>query len=233
MRLTTTQNATMSTLHSTALMIAGAVLLAACSGGSGADVQQNVQSVAPPAATYSGPPPATADVQAFKLELWDNIIATAGCAQCHSVEGGQSPMFARIDDINLAYSEANAYVSLVSPSDSQLVTKVGGGHNCWSGNNAVCADVMTTWITNWAGDLAGAGGREIELEAPTLRAPGDSKNFPADSALFSTTVYPVLEANCSQCHASSAALQQQPFFAEGPSTDQDAVDTAYAAAIAR
>ena len=227
------QNATMKRIQTTALLIAGAVTLAACSGGSGADVQNNVQSVAPPPATYSGPPPATADVQAFKLELWDNIIATAGCAQCHSVEGGTAPMFARSDDINLAYSAANAEVSLGSPSDSDLVTQVGGGHNCWSGNNAVCADVMTTWITNWAGDLAGAGGREIELEAPTLRAPGDSKNFPADSNLFSSTVYPVLAANCAQCHSSSAALQQQPFFAEGPGTDQDAVDTAYAAALAR
>lgn len=223
----------MKTLQTTGLMIASALLLSACSGGSGADVQQNVQSVAPPPATYSGPPPATADVQAFKLELWDNIIATAGCAQCHSVQGGQAPMFARSDDINLAYSAANANVSLSLPADSTLATKVGGGHNCWSGNNAVCADVMTTWITNWAGDLAGAGGREIELEAPTLRAPGDSKNFPADSALFSTTVYPVLEANCAQCHSSSAALQQQPFFAEGPITDPDAVSTAYAAALAR
>ncbi len=233
MRITLMQDATMKTIQTTALMIAGAITLSACSGGSGADVQQNVQSVAPPPATYSGPPPATADVQAFKLELWDNIIATAGCAQCHSDTGGQSPMFARSDDINLAYNEANAYVSLSSPADSQLVTKVGGGHNCWSGNNDVCATVMTTWISNWAGDLAGAGGREIDLEAPTLRAPGDSKNFPSDSLLFSTTVYPVLEANCSQCHSSSAALQQQPFFAEGPSTDQAAVDTAYAAAIAR
>lgn len=228
----------MNTLHSTAplrsaLIAASAMVLAACSGGSGADVQQNVQSVAPPPSTYSGPPPATADVQAFKLEVWDNIIATAGCAQCHSESGGQTPMFARGDDINLAYSDANSVVSLASPADSELVTKVEGGHNCWSGNNGVCASVMTTWITNWAGDLAGAGGREIELEAPTLRLPGDSKNFPADSNLFSTTVYPVLEANCAQCHSSSAATQQQPFFAEGPGADQDAVDTAYAAAIAR
>ena len=223
----------MKTIQTTALMIAGAIALSACSGGSGADVQQNVQSVAPPPATYSGPPPATADVQAFKLELWDNIIATAGCAQCHSETGGQSPMFARGDDINLAYSDANGVVTLGSPADSTLVSQVQGGHHCWSGNNDVCATVMTTWITNWAGDLAGSGGREIELEAPTLRAPGDSKNFPADSTLFSTTVYPVLEANCAQCHSSSAALQQQPFFAEGPSSDVDAVNTAYAAAIAR
>ena len=215
------------------ITIAGAVALAACSGGSGADVQQNVQAAAPPAAVYNGPPPATADVQAFKLALWDNIQAEAGCAACHSVEGGQVPMFARVDDINEAYTAANGIVTLSSPADSLLATKVGGGHNCWSGNATVCADILSTWIGNWAGDLVGAGGREIELEAPALRDPGQSKNFPADTALFEATVYPVLAANCSQCHSSGAALQQQPFFAEGPGSDQDAVDTAYAAALAR
>ena len=63
------KDVTMKTLQTTGLMIASALLLSACSGGSGADVQQNVQSVAPPPATYSGPPPATADVQAFKLNV--------------------------------------------------------------------------------------------------------------------------------------------------------------------
>ena len=36
------QDATMKTIRTTALMIAGAFALSACSGGSGADVQQNV-----------------------------------------------------------------------------------------------------------------------------------------------------------------------------------------------
>ena len=64
-----------------------------------------------------------------------------------------------------------------------------------------------------------------------LRDPGQSKNFPADQgALFSTTVYPVLEQYCSECHSSSSALKQQPFFAEGPPSDSDAVEVAYEAA---
>ena len=64
-----------------------------------------------------------------------------------------------------------------------------------------------------------------------LRDPGQSKNFPADQgALFLTTVYPLLEANCSECHSSSSALKQQPFFAEGPPSDLDAVEIAYEAA---
>ena len=53
---------------------------------------------------------------------------------------------------------------------------------------------------------------------------------PTSGVLFSTTVYPVLERHCSECHASDTALKQQPFFAEGPPSDADAVELAYEAA---
>ena len=62
---------------------------------------------------YSGPPPATADVQQFKVSLWDNIAANNRCGQCHGT-GGQVPTFARNDNINLAYGEANPLV-MVTP----------------------------------------------------------------------------------------------------------------------
>jgi hypothetical protein len=115
-----------------------------------------------------------------------------------------------------------------------MVAKVGGGHNCWLASNAVCADILTTWITNWAGELVTASGREIELEPPVLRDPGASKNFPDDDGvLFSTTVYPLLEQFCSDCHSSSSGVKQQPFFAEGPNNDPDAWATAYEAAKAK
>ena len=48
--------------------------------------------------------------------------------------------------------------------------------------------------------------------------------------MFLTTVYPLLEANCSECHSSGSAVKQQPFFAEGPPSDLDAVEVAYEAA---
>jgi hypothetical protein len=212
-----------------------AALLSACSGGSGADVQQNpgipTQGVT---SNYNGPPPATEDVQSFKINLWDNIQANNRCGTCHSDTGGQAPMFARRDDINLAYAAANGVVTLPSPKDSRMVGKVGGGHNCWLASNAACGDILTTWITNWAGDTASTAARKIELEPPVLRNPGQSKNFPADQGvLFSQTVYPVLEQYCSDCHASSTALKQQPFFAEGPPSDPDAVEVAYEAAKAK
>jgi hypothetical protein len=209
-----------------------AAALSACSGGSGADVEQTPGSPnTGPVANYNGPAPSTPDVQQFKINLWDNIQADNRCGSCHSDQGGQTPMFARRDDINLAYAAANGVVTLPTPQDSTMVVKVGGGHNCWLSNDAACSDILTTWIGNWAGSTLSTAARKIELEPPVLRDPGQSKNFPADQGLlFSTTVYPVLELHCSECHSSDSALKQQPFFAEGPPNDADAIATAYEAA---
>jgi Concanavalin A-like lectin/glucanases superfamily len=209
-----------------------AAALAGCSGGSGADVQVNPSNGnGGPTANYVGPAPATADIQAFKLNLWDNIQATNRCGACHSNEGGQEPMFARHDDVNFAYAAANTVVLLSSPKDSEMVLKVSGGHNCWLASAAACGDILTTWITNWAGGLSSNAGKQIQLEPPVLRDPGQSKNYPPDSGLlFSQTVYPVLEQFCSNCHSSNSSVKQQPFFAEGPPTDAGAVASAYEAA---
>ncbi len=218
-----------------ALVLALAGSLAACSGGSGPAVVQNPTTGGGTvdAQAYKGPAPDTADIQSFKINLYDNIRSSDRCGACHSVEGGQTPMFARSDDVNLAYAAANQVVTLTSPQDSLMVQKVGGGHHCWLDSNSACADILTKWITNWAGAVAGASGRKIELKPPAPRDPGQSRTFPADPGLFSTTVYPVLAAHCSGCHASDTTIKQQPFFAEGPSTDPDAVAAAYEAAKAR
>jgi hypothetical protein len=211
------------------LVCLGAVLalgLTACAGG-GADTEVNPGGGGGSVSNYTGPAPATADVQSFKINLYDNIRSNNRCGACHSVEGGQSPMFARGDDVNLAYAEVNGVVNLISPVDSLMVQRVGNAHNCWLTNDSVCADIMTTWITNWAGDLVAGGGRTIELEAPALKDPGASRHFPDDTALFAATVYPVLTDFCSGCHASDANFVQSPFFAENGS--MEAVAVAYEA----
>jgi hypothetical protein len=215
-----------------ALLIAS-VMLAGCSSGGGASVEEIPGSGSSGGSSYNGPPPATADVQSFKINVYDNVRTNNRCGSCHSVEGGQAPLFARGDDVNLAYAAANPIVELTSPQDSLMVTKVGGGHNCWLTSAGACADILTTWISNWAGALADGGGRKIELEPPPIRDPGQSKSFPGDPGLFASTVYPVLETYCSSCHASSSQAQQSPFFAEGPASDPTAVQAAYDAAKAR
>src|SRR5690242_1060875 len=73
-----------------------AAALAGCSGGSGPAVEQNPGGGGgPQTQTYNGPAPNTPDVQSFKINLWDNIRPMNRCGTCHSVEGGQTPMFAR------------------------------------------------------------------------------------------------------------------------------------------
>jgi hypothetical protein len=199
------------------------VALAGCGGGAATD--ENPATTPPPPAGYTGPPPASQDVQAFKLNVWDNLQASNRCGQCHGT-GGQVPGFVRSDDINLAYEAANGVVDLGSPGDSLMVTKVGGGHNCWLAADSACAGQLTAWIRNWAGQTLG-GTRGAPLQPPPIKEVGDSKSFPADSALFGSTVYPLLEQYCSRCHSSGSTTPQSPFFAESD------VDVAYAAVRAK
>jgi hypothetical protein len=157
-------------------LLAAALLasLAACSGGAATTV--NPTTAPPTVASYTGPAPATADVQSFKINLWENIKANNRCGGCHNATG-QTPRFARNDDVNLAFADANTVVNLTQPDQSRLVVKVGGGHNCWLSSNQACADILTTWIRNWAGSAAG-GGTQIQLQAPTDINVGSSKSFP-------------------------------------------------------
>src|SRR5882762_5302577 len=205
----------------TALLVL--LTLAACGGG-GAPTTVNQQST-PPSSTanaYTGPAAANADVQAFKINLWENIRPANRCGGCHH-QGGQSPMFARSDDVNLAYQAAGPLVNLVRPDQSTLVLKVGSGHNCWVADPSACAATMLVWIQAWIG-AGSASTTSVQLTAPPVQAAGGGKQFPADSTSFQATVYPLLRQFCSGCHTSSSATAQQPYFASANP------DEAYAAA---
>jgi hypothetical protein len=207
------------------VLAAVAVLLTACSGG--AKVVDNPATSVATVSSYNGPAPNSADVQAFEVNLWQNINASNRCGGCHNPTG-QTPQFARADDVNLAYSAALGVVNLTQPDQSRLVTKVGGGHNCWLSSPQACADIMTTWIRNWAGGAsAGGGASQVVLTAPVDRTVGSSKTFPSDPALFGSTVYPLLTQFCSRCHAGNAAAPQSPYFASND------LNEAYAAAKAK
>jgi hypothetical protein len=214
--------------------IACAAVLAACSGG-GAPTTVNPVTTAPTVQDYNGPPAQNADVQAFRLSFWQYVTAANRCGGCHNASSpGQSPQFARNDDVNLAYQAANTVVNLSQPDQSRIVQKVGGGHNCWLSAASACADTLTVWIRNWAGSAA-VGGKQIELKEPTIKEVGDSKTFPADSTKFQQSLLwndpsnppGLLRKYCSRCHASTAAVPVQPFFA---SSDPD---EAYAAVRAK
>ena len=202
-----------TSLRIAALVGLSATLLAACGGG--AQTTDNALVSSAPLGGYNGNPAENADVRKFQDELWVNIESSSRCGGCHNESTGQTPMFARGDDVNLAYDAAITVVTLSSPGDSRLVSKVGGGHHCWVADNAVCASNMETWITNWAGSIAGGAGREIDLVAPVIIDPGASRSY-ANARVedFEATVYPLLSLYCSDCHSSSSAIAQSPYFAE-------------------
>lgn len=187
--------------------------LAGCSGG-GADTADNP---IPPGQSaggdYTGPVPATPEIQAFRVEFWQPALATAGCQGCHNA-GGQSPTFLRTDDVNQAFQQANTVVNRDTPALSTLVTKVAGGHNCWLPDPGACATILTRWISAWVGST-GTGGRQIQLVEPTPKDPGGSKRFPAAPPPGFLEVYSILDEHCSNCHQADSATAQSPFFAAG------------------
>lgn len=199
------------------LILLMTLILAAC-GTSNTEVNPDVGGTVTNS-NYSGPAPATSDVQNFKLNVWDNLVSTDRCGDCHST-GGQSPTFVHDEDINIAYAQANTVINLNDPATSAMVQKVAGGHNCWLASDSACADTITSYIQNWAGGSAGSV-NQVVLRAPTIRNPGETKTFPDDSSSFATTVYPLLNTYCSACHVEG---QQTPYIG---SSD---VNTSYDAA---
>jgi hypothetical protein len=195
------------------LALAASAALTACGGGGAPTTATGATAPTSSANAYTGPAPATADVQAFAVNFWANVRVQNRCGQCHNATSpAQMPNFARSDDVNLAYAQANTVVNLQQPSTSLIVTKVSGGHNCWLADPNACGEILTTWITNWAGSAVGTG-TQVQLQAPPAQSVGNSKNFPASPADFQATVYPLLTQYCSKCHAPDAATPQSPYFA--------------------
>jgi len=209
------------------VLAALAAALGACSGGGAPTTASLASAPTSSANAYTGPAPATADVQAFAVSFWNNVRGQNRCGQCHNATTpGQMPNFARSDDVNLAYAQANTVVDLQDPANSKLVQHVAGGHNCWLADNAACAQILTTWISNWAGASSGTG-TSVKLTAPAVHTVGQSLNFPASPSDFQQTVYPLLTKYCSRCHSPTAAVPQSPYFA---SSD---VNQAYQAALTK
>ncbi len=205
-----------------AIALLGVLALAGCSGG--AKTEQNPVTSGPDAGpSYTGPAPVSDDVQAFKVNFWENVRGTNRCGNCHKA-GGQMPNFARSDDVNEAYQQAQSVINRENPSQSTIVVKVGGGHNCWLADPSACASILSTWITNWVG-ASGSAAKQIELVPPkNVRDPGTTKRFPDSSAGFKPVHDLLLEYGCNRCHTSTSATAQSPFFGSAD------IDEAYAAA---
>jgi hypothetical protein len=213
------------------LTLVASLGLAACGGGGAGNPA--LPAVAPTSNVdaYTGPAPATADVQAFEVNLWNNIRGQNRCGQCHNATTpAQMPNFARSDNVNLAYAQANTVVNLAQPSTSEMVVKVSGGHNCWLADPSACGQILTTWISNWANATGATSATTVQLVAPPVQSPGQSLNFPNATVAatdYQSTIYTLTSVYCSKCHSSQAnpATAQTPYFADPNIT------TAYQAAI--
>jgi|HubBroStandDraft_1064217.scaffolds.fasta_scaffold14196_2 hypothetical protein len=198
------------------LALTASIALGGCSG-SGAPTTATAGG--PPAAeanAYTGPSAATADIQAFEVSFWNNVRVQNRCGACHnSTSPAQMPNFARSDNVNLAYVQANSVVNLASPSESLIVTKVGGGHNCWLADDSACAQILATWISNWAGATGAASATQVQLVAPPIETVGQSLNLPASPTDYQNTIYTLTGQYCSGCHSPNASAPQSPYFA-GP-----------------
>jgi hypothetical protein len=197
------------------LLVAAGAALTACGGGGAPTTATAATAPTSSADAYTGPAPATKDVQAFAVNFWANVRVQNRCGQCHNATSpAQMPNFARSDDVNLAYAQANTVVDLEQPSTSLIVTKVSGGHNCWLADPNACGEILTTWISNWAGASVGGTGTQVQLVAPPSQPVGSSRNFPGTPTDFETYVWtPLLRPYCSKCHAPDAATPQSPYFA--------------------
>lgn len=205
-------------------LVLGLIVLSGCSGGASTTQNPAAGGQSGGSSDYAGPAPLTPDVQAFRVNFWENIRGSSRCGNCHNA-GGQAPTFARSDDVNAAYEQANPVIDRGSPSQSPLVLKVGGGHNCWLSDASACASILTRWITDWVG-ASGVGGRQIELLAPTVKEPGMSKRFPVNAPSGFTRVHNLLISyDCNRCHKPASATPQSPFFAV------DDLEESYKAAI--
>ena len=213
------------------LTLVASLGLAACGGGGSGNSALPVGAPTSSVDAYTGPAPATADVQAFEVNLWNNIRGQNRCGQCHNATTpAQMPNFARSDNVNLAYAEANTVVNLAQPSTSEMVVKVSGGHNCWLADPSACGQILTTWISNWANATGATSATTVTLVAPPVQSVGQSLNFSSATTAatdYGNTIYTLTSVYCSKCHSSTAnpATQQAPYFADPNIT------TAYQAAI--
>lgn len=224
--------------HLGSLLLLGSLLmLGACGGGAGNSENPNL-GAGSGNNTYTGPAPLNNDVQSFRVQLWENIRGTNRCGSCHDAGGQGQGDFANNSNVNTAYAAANNVVNLNEPATSRMVTIFSGsGHFCWEGNQSACAAQLEIWITNWANDLNGSGGRQIQLSAPNDQEPSPAMSFPelVPASYYSgnngVNIHNIVRMHCAGCHVppgeATEGAPRQPYFAVGNTQDSyDAARTA-------
>ncbi|MFQ5487913.1 MAG: hypothetical protein ACE5ET_05655 [Gammaproteobacteria bacterium] len=73
------------------ILLAAVLVLGGCGGGASTETLPS-RDISTQGVSYSGPAPATSDVQNFKLNVWDNLSAGNRCGACHGQDGSCAAM---------------------------------------------------------------------------------------------------------------------------------------------
>lgn len=211
--------------------------LAACSPGSGGGASDREVNVNTPTGggsfTYSGPAPASDEIQSFKIAFYDPLVQNNRCGECHTPGKTGTPAFVDQSNVNDAWQAARTVVNLENPSSSSAVTRMANGHNCWlaPGQDAACAATVQSYIERWA-ESDQTTVSTIQLTPRRAYAPGATKVLPPAygdvQALgldlsSAGELMELLTRYCADCHSDTAPIPQVPYLASGDT------DIAYAA----
>ncbi len=204
-----------------------ALVLTACSGGSGGGGSEREVDLSGDVGSsefvYNGPPPASDEIQNFKIAFYDPLAGNDRCGECHTPGGPGETFFVDQGDVNNAWQQARTVVNLDDPGASAVVSRVAGGHNCWLGNDqtASCATTVSGYVERWAADASGDTST-VKLSPRRPYSPSGAQVLPAryeDVLAFglditaSNELTGLLRQYCAGCHSDTAPVPQVPFFA--------------------
>lgn len=211
--------------------------LSACSPGSGGGGSEREVNVNAPGGggnfSYAGPPPASDEIQNFKIAFYDPLVEDNRCGECHTPGKTGTPAFVDQGNVNQAWQAARTVVNLDDPSSSAVVTRVANGHNCWlaQGQDATCASTIQSYIERWA-ESEQSTLSTVQLTPRRAYAPGATRVLPpANSDVLALgldltatgELLELLTRYCADCHSDTAPIPQVPYLASGDT------DIAYAA----
>lgn len=200
-------------------------LLQACSGGSGGGGSERefdpVQDLGSSEFVYDGAPPASDEIQNFKVSFYDFVAGNDRCGECHTPGASGKTSFADQTNVNEAWKAAKTVVNLEDPGASAVVTRVANGHNCWlaAGQEVTCATTITGYIERWAAS-GEQSSSEVQLLPRRAYSPSGTKVLPGEITAVagldltgSDQLLGLLQRYCSDCHSDTSAIPQAPYFA--------------------
>lgn len=202
-------------------------LLAACSGGSGGGASERqidpALGVGASGFVYSGPAPASDEIQNFRVAFYDPLVADNRCGECHTPGKSGTPAFVDQGNVNDAWQAARTIVNLDDPGSSAAVTRLASGHNCWlaPGQDAACAATVRGYIERWA-EQAQASASTVALSPRRAYAPGATRVLPPQYEDVLATgldlaapgeLMALMSEYCVQCHSDTAVNPQVPYLA--------------------